>query len=216
MGLLKKIAIPLALLATLLWVLSFCTPWFFTKWGGRHDERTNCFIDGTCRNNDYIWKNNGEAQRIYDATMILMIISIVPFLIFVHYLLFIRSRRYHHLPGRRIIAFLSGLLAFLLILAAVIVFGAGIDNKYNLNGGLFGSRRTDRVLIDSDVDNNDGTVRKYRWGANAGWFFAIFSLLPLLIATILSLLLKPKTEKNTAVVKEKTTVTNTTTVPSKY
>src|SRR4051794_36248399 len=123
MGLKSSLFYALAALITILYILSFVTPWWFFNYDGRKHETTNCWIDGTCRNNGNAFKNNGDAQDLWDAVLILMVISILPFLVFIHYLIAHRTRRASsYYPKRRLGAVLSGLLTFLLILAAVIVF----------------------------------------------------------------------------------------------
>jgi hypothetical protein len=126
MGIKSLVALILAFIAAFLYLCAFVTPWWFFKFSGHGNPRTNCFIDGTCRNSGVVFKNNGDAQDIWDAVIIMMALSTVPFLIFLHYLLFQRSHRYHFLPARRIITLISALLAFLLIGASVITFAVGL------------------------------------------------------------------------------------------
>jgi len=218
MGMTSKLAKVMAVLATLFFILAWITPWWFFKFDGRKDKRTNCFIDGTCRNGgvDESFKRNGDAQNIYDAVVVLMALAFVPFLVWLHYLFFQQTSRYHFLSARRLITLIAGALAFLLILAAVITFAAGIDHEYKLPNDEFYGEHKYLHPRPADAPGGDGIHRyQYEWGANAGWYFALFSLIPLLGAIILAAMIKPKPRKN-VVVSEKTTTTTTTTAPTAY
>ncbi len=88
MGLKSKLAKALAILATLTFLLAMVTPWWL--WREEGHDGINCMIDGTCRRDGYIFKNNGDQQWVYDVTLGLMIFAWLPFLFFIHTLLFRR------------------------------------------------------------------------------------------------------------------------------
>jgi len=197
--------------ATLLYVLSFITPWWWWNWAVRADHRTNCFIDGTCRNNDIVFKNNGDAQSMWDAVLSLMVLSLIPFIAWMHLMIMQRSRRYGDIPHRKAGAIISGIFAFILILTVVIAFAAGINHKYGVPG-FYGHRNCVLRSNPADLPSGDGIhCHHYSWGGNAGWYFALFTLVPLLAGIILSILAKEKTTTTRgAVVHEKVTTTTTT------
>jgi 4-amino-4-deoxy-L-arabinose transferase-like glycosyltransferase len=138
------------------------TPWWYTKYYPINSEsdafydanpsidqhtglfdRTNCFIDGSCITGGQIYKNNTSLQWVYTATLVLMILAWLPWLLFVHLLHFRADKNRTPMKGRRTLMVISALLTWLLILAAVIVFAAGIvksNGVYN-SGGLYGHKQ---------------------------------------------------------------------------
>ncbi len=90
MGFRGKLATAIALLTTLTLAAALASPWWFWERGNIH---TKCFIDGTCRDDGYIFKNNGDQQWVYDVTTGLAVVSIVPWLWFLHSLWARRSKR---------------------------------------------------------------------------------------------------------------------------
>jgi hypothetical protein len=133
-----RATVALALLATLFLAAALSTPWWFFHYSERNDETAHCWIDGTCRSSEYEAKMNGRAQKFYLIAEILMIVSILPFLVWLHFILFMAGI-HHYIRGAKAIQFISGLLATLLMLAAVIVFAIGMT-KYTVgNFVYFGS-----------------------------------------------------------------------------
>ena len=90
MGLRKRASLICSLLATVFLVASLASPWWWTYSSNRHNKVTNCWIDGTCRSGDAVFKNNGDAQQIFDATLILMRFGLVSLLTFVHFVLCVK------------------------------------------------------------------------------------------------------------------------------
>lgn len=131
------------------------------------NQVTNCFIDGTCRSEGLIFKDNGDAQAIYDLTLILMLLGFACFLVFAHMAMIIRSKRYAPFYGRYWLTLASGTLTVLLVTAALCLFGIGVPDKLNL-GKLFGKK----MMHGSH----------FAWGANVGWFMAILAMAVLIPA----------------------------------
>jgi hypothetical protein len=139
------------------------TPWWYTKYypvnstdAAFYDanpgldqhtglfDMTNCFIDGSCITGGQIYKNNSTLQWVYTAVLVLMILGWIPWLLFVHLLHFRNSKNPYraNMRGLRPLMLLSALAAFLLILAAFIVFATGMvktNGVYN-SGGLYGHK----------------------------------------------------------------------------
>src|SRR5687768_2084415 len=59
------------------------------------DENGNCWFDGTCRHGGGVHKSNFRAQQIYDATLILLILSLVPFMFFLHHVWYMKVKNHH-------------------------------------------------------------------------------------------------------------------------
>jgi len=179
-----KWAILFLCLTTVCYIASLCTPWFWTIREGIDKDTTNCFIDGTCRRGGAVFKDNGDMQKIYDATLILMILGLVPFLSLFHFVLFMYSRRYENYYLWRVLGVVCGILTFLLIFVAVLLFSLGIpaNSEYD---DFFGNYR----------DPKTGVLVK--WGGNAGWFLAIFTLLFLIPTTFLTCTMKNKKKIDT-------------------
>jgi len=169
---------PISIIATLTYVASMCVPWWYTRLDPSDEEMTNCFIDGTCRRGGKAFKDNGDAQAIYDWTLSLMIIAWLPYLTFVHLLLFRRSGRYE-IKNRNWLAF-SGILTFLIILVAVIMFGTNIYYKYGYHS-LYGH---------SEVIYPER--RTLYFGAHVGWYLAILTEVLLLPAISMGTFMKAK------------------------
>src|SRR5690242_8404649 len=133
MGYRANTALLCTLLGTLCLVVSFVTPWFWTKVdkSDKSYPTTNCFIDGTCRNGEKVFKDNGGAQVMYDWTLALMLVALAFHLLFVHLVWAVWSPRYNTFPGRWILVVLSGCLQILLIVAAVCTFGIGVPQRLN-------------------------------------------------------------------------------------
>jgi len=188
MGFKTKITFFFATLATVFLIVAMCTPWWYTKSEPRTEfgqlisggaKVTVCFIDGTCRQPDKTFKDNGDAQVIYDLTMTFMILSWVPFLIFLHVIMFRWSDRYEHFTSKRWLIG-TGILTFILILMAILLFGTQVYDRYGYDT-LYGSRDSDLPI-----------KRKLSWGAHVGWYFAMASLLFLLPAMVTGSRMKNK------------------------
>lgn len=196
-----KFAILFLVLTTLTFVASMCTPWFWVFREGLDKESTNCFIDGTCRMAGRVFKDNGDTQKIYDTTLILMLISWVPFVTFFHMILFMYSRRYENSPLWRFLGVLTGILTFILIFIAILVFSLGVPAN-SVYDDLFGETR------------NPVNGMKIKWGANAGWFLAIFTLIFLVPTIFLTCTMKNKRKlekHSTIIVQPPTTLSSTST-----
>jgi amino acid transporter len=181
-----KLALIFSLIALGLLIAGLAVPWFFYKnaaTGG--DRRGNCWFDGTCRENNGVHKNNGDAQKIYDAVLVILIVSLLPFLIFLHYVFFMKSK-HHHYKKSRLIAVPCGILTWLLILAAVILFAVAIPLLYTFR--TIGGTSDDR--LGSPYGDRHESDRELSWGLNAGWFLTLFSLLPLLLGIIFAAIMK--------------------------
>ena len=90
-----------------------------------------CFVDGTCRTlfasqgESVVRKDNGETQMVYDATLIFMLSSLLPFILYLHLFFFKYTRS--EVQTRAFIA-VTGFLSFILILLAVLAFSIGEGN----------------------------------------------------------------------------------------
>jgi len=199
-------AIILNILVTITLALSFASPWWRARENqnplyhvdsdstksihpsNRDREYIYCFIDGTCKNifpKDGNWntfKNNGGAQIIYDLTLVLMLASLIPFLVYLHLFFCRRSKPHSELerdPKLRISMVVSGILTFSLILFSILVFSIGLPMKGKYDD-LFGH------------DNSDSSNNLYnKWTIVThepflGWFFAIVTLALLIPSIILS------------------------------
>jgi len=197
MGRGKALAIILNVFVALTLALSLASPW----WRVRRDsnilehlssisekhvptqekhEYLYCFVDGTCRTlflsqeESAVMKDNKEAQIVYDFTLALMLGSLLPFLLYLHFFFFKYSRSDDH---HRALIGTSGTLTFVLVLLAVLTFSIGLPKKGHFDD-LFG--RADNVETISD-----------RWTEVEhepflGWFFAIVTLALLIPSTLVS------------------------------
>jgi len=175
-----KLTIFFLVLTTLFFVVAMASPWWFRVVEGYPvgflTSRSVCFIDGTCRSGSWVYKDNGGAQVIFDATLALMILALVPYLTFVHAALWKINKRVLS-PSRRTgrpLLIVSGLLTMLLVLSAVLTFAVGIVNKTD-SGELFG---------EIELPYPYTTVE---WGATWGWFMAIIVcvfMIPLLALSV--------------------------------
>jgi len=163
--------------AGLFLLASLAFPWWFTTFDDREYRWTNCFIDGTCRNGNFIYKSNGGAQFFYDTTLVLMLLSLTLYLAYFHFVWFVWSSRFRNYPLRKKSwALASGALTASLLLVACIVFAVKVPANYGFSSP-FGS--------DSIVSDND-----FSWGLHVGWFCAILSLFFLVFSTVLIALKK--------------------------
>eukprot|EP01119_Soliformovum_irregulare_P002453 TRINITY_DN126_c0_g2_i1.p1 TRINITY_DN126_c0_g2~~TRINITY_DN126_c0_g2_i1.p1 ORF type:complete len:437 (+),score=93.49 TRINITY_DN126_c0_g2_i1:94-1404(+) len=158
---LSILALILAYVTTLFFIAAMVTPWWYTRYhpvGQSEDQfygsnpsldphtglfdRTNCFIDGSCITGGQIYKNNSTLQWVYTAILVLMIIAWFPWLLFVHLIHFRSNKNRTQSRAYRPLMVISALLTWLLILAAVLVFGIGMyktNGVYNA-GGLYGDK----------------------------------------------------------------------------
>jgi len=170
MGIKSRLALTFTSLSTLSFILAMATPWWYIQPLGQN--KALCFIDGTCRNGSSVFKNNGNGQQIFDATMVLMILAWIPFISFFH-LMLRRRRHLEGFTGRSSPILFTHLISWLLILSAVVTFPVGLVSVLNL-GHLYG-------------EANEFFPQSYSWGAHVGWYFAIFTLVLLVPALVFSL-----------------------------
>jgi len=167
MGLRKRTAVICSLLTTVFMIASMATPWWWTYASNRNNKVTNCWIDGTCRSGGEVFKNNGDAQPVFDTTLILMLLGLACLVLFVHFVFCVKNpERYPTVPAKRLITFILGVITFALILAAVILFAIQIPRKYEGSNEFF--------------DEQDVGDIHYEWGGHAGWILALFTLFTLL------------------------------------
>jgi len=181
MGRYSSLALVGAFITTVFFLLSMTTPWWYTQTHGEK-HRTNCFIDGTCRKDGRVWKNNGATQTLWDWVLALMILAWFPFLTYLHLLSF-RTWRVYSFHGRRTALAISGFSTCLLILIALVLFAVGLPNKLGLHsmygtGFIFSPRKL-----------------PYSWGVHVAWYFAITALVFLVPTIIFSMLMKSKRSK---------------------
>jgi len=182
----SKMALVFSILATLAFIAAMCTPWWYQKSVDPVSESGDfvlCFIDGTCRTDGFVYKNNGTAQKIFDITMSLMIIAWVPFLLLLHFIFFRRNNRYPEVTADKNIIAVSGILTVLVILAALIVFGTRIAPEYGLPS-FYGSRE---ILFPARIQN--------RWGAYSAFWFALLTVIFIFPAMGFGITMKPKRAK---------------------
>eukprot|EP01119_Soliformovum_irregulare_P010678 TRINITY_DN2634_c0_g1_i1.p2 TRINITY_DN2634_c0_g1~~TRINITY_DN2634_c0_g1_i1.p2 ORF type:complete len:267 (-),score=52.64 TRINITY_DN2634_c0_g1_i1:46-846(-) len=221
---LKATALMLAYVATLFYILAMCTPWFYQRYTVAGDEqaffganpgynkdsdffdRTNCFIDGTCRFNGQSYKNNGNAQWVFTTVLVLMIVGWVPWLIYIHLLHFRSNPVYARVPLEKLLIVVTGILTLAFLTAAIIVFAAGITRSNTLYraNGLYGN-------IEVNPPGFVGALN-YRYGAHAAWYFAIITWLLVLLSLLTALGMRGK--KTTTVQTKTTTTTTATAVPA--
>jgi len=177
MGAKTNLVMIFALITTILFVLSLTTPWWYTQFESASSNRFTrslCWIDGTCRDGKWVYKDNGETQCVFDATLILMVVSLIPFLTFVHALLWRRSGRFDYYLSSRTLIIVSGVVTFALWLSAILVFAIQLVNRSDYDS-LFGSEELSPSV--------SYPYKLEEWGATWGWFFAIASAI-MLIPTI--------------------------------
>jgi len=178
MGIKSKLALTFTTLSTISFLLAMITPWWYQQPLGQN--KALCFIDGTCRNGSSVFKNNGNGQQVFDATMILMILAWIPFMAFFH-LMLLRRRHAQGFTGRTSAILFTHLISWLIILTAVVTFPVGLVATLNL-GKLYG-------------EANEFFPQSFSWGAHVGWYFAILTLVLLVPALVFSLVLN-STKKN--------------------
>jgi len=180
---LSTLALILAYATTLFFLAAMVTPWWYTRYhpvGQSEDQfyganptldphtglfdRTNCFIDGSCITGGQIYKNNSTLQWVYTAILVLMIVAWFPWLMFVHLIHFRSNENHTQSRAYRPLMVISALLTWLLILAAVLVFGIGMyktNGVYNA-GGLYGDKAvvTQNGYTGIGGDNNSNNKRQ--------------------------------------------------------
>jgi len=229
-----KLARLFALLTLAFLAIGLSLPWFM--WERDHSpyirsdgkvlgDRNLCWIDGTCRNEDFIFKGGFRAQRFFDAALMLIVISsILLFLPMLHFIWALHNK-YNTWSGallRTLIAIL-GILTFLSWVGAVTVFAMGVRNKYQIcnfvlddpargyecnagwNGNdddgdvthsVYGSRNRDIITFDAN-----GTIFNTRsvhveWGLNAGWYMLVMAAALLIPTIIFGLIMKNHRRKH--------------------
>jgi len=185
MGTKNKLAITFASITTILYALSMATPWWYTvleySEPDTPNSHSNCWIDGTCRTKSWVYKDNGSAQCVFDTTLILMLVSMIPFISFWHGLLWRRSGRFGAslLSSVGFILF-TGFATVGLYLSAVLVFAIKIVNKTNYDE-FYG---TQSLVYPFKI---------VEWGPSFGWFFAIVACVMLLPAVMLAVTITSET-----------------------
>jgi len=197
MGAGKALAVILNVFVALTLAFSLASPWWRVRRDSNVLEKLSstleklepaqqkhdylyCFVDGTCRTlfpsegESAVMKDNKEAQIVYDVTLIFMLTSLVPFLLYLHLFFFKYSRSDLHTSA---LVGTTGTLTFVLILFAVLAFSIGLPKKGHFDD-LFGR-------------SNNGDTIKNRWTEVEhepflGWFFAIVTLALLIPSTIIS------------------------------
>jgi len=192
MGNRSKTALTCMWLTGLIFLAALATPWYWIKvYDGTEHEVTNCFIDGTCRNGDFVYKNNADAQPIYDWTLVSMIIALCFFLVFMHLLfVVVNPVRYPEYDTGKIgWMVLFGLLSVLATITATILFSVGLDSR-GYYEEFWGEDHT-----------HDQVKRKF--GGNAGWFLTMFGCITLVCAIIAGATVRKKHYKHKYSVLEK-------------
>jgi len=164
-------ALIFTIIATILFVACLASPWWYTTLEDRSPKWTSCFIDGTCRNGNYIYKNNGDAQTWYDTTLAMMIIALAVFIAHWHFVWFVWSPRYRDYPLRKkswVVA--TGAITVVLILIAVTTFAVQVPKKYGFSS-TYGSKQVGD--------------KEFTWGLHFGWFLAVMTMIPVVTATVL-------------------------------
>eukprot|EP01119_Soliformovum_irregulare_P002447 TRINITY_DN126_c0_g1_i4.p1 TRINITY_DN126_c0_g1~~TRINITY_DN126_c0_g1_i4.p1 ORF type:complete len:316 (+),score=85.76 TRINITY_DN126_c0_g1_i4:120-1067(+) len=175
---LSWLALMVAYAATLFYIAAMVSPWWYTRYyavGQSEDSfyannagldphtglfhRTNCFIDGSCITGGQIYKNNSSLQWVYTAILVLMLIGWLPWLFFVHLVHFRANKNRTPRAAYRPLLVISAVLTWLIIFAAVLVFGIGMyktNGVYNA-GGLYGKKlvvsQNNFTGIGQDIDN---------------------------------------------------------------
>jgi len=196
MGTGKAVAVILNVFVTLTLALSLASPW----WRVRRDsnilqelsstseklklvqqkhEFLYCFVDGTCRTfpsqgESVVMKDNKDAQIVYDVTLIFMLASLLPFILYLHFFFFKYSRSDDH---NRALIGTTGTLAFVLVLLAVLAFSIGLPKKGHFDD-LFGRADNAETIYNrwTEVEHEPFL----------GWFFAVVTLALLIPSTLVS------------------------------
>jgi len=208
MAIKARVALFFTIITTVCFLLAMVTPWWYTHFKNS-SHRALCFIDGTCHYTDFVFKNNGDAQSVFDATMIMMIVAWVPWLIFIHFFFFRYNKSYRQ-PGRRFWLFMSGLTTWFLLLASVVVFSTGLTWGFHLDEQFYGNIN---VFTTSSSAITNPWAQNFHWGPHFGWYVAVACLIMMMPSILFAISMRGATKKTVAM-KDGRIVVETTSRPT--
>eukprot|EP01118_Nematostelium_gracile_P002065 TRINITY_DN12175_c0_g1_i1.p1 TRINITY_DN12175_c0_g1~~TRINITY_DN12175_c0_g1_i1.p1 ORF type:complete len:239 (+),score=53.55 TRINITY_DN12175_c0_g1_i1:55-771(+) len=181
-----KAALFFLIVFTIFYIATFCVPWWYWKNDQRNlgGHQVICWLDATCRSDGFIFKGGFGAQRFYDASLIIMCLSLVPYLLMAHSIFALKSKAYESSIWRPI-GLLSWFLLFLMLLAVALLFPLGLTNTYSIADFTIHTPNGREGVSINEIDHPYGNKKltrgdRIKWGLFVGFYLEIFSAFVLL------------------------------------